>query len=75
MIFFIILLMYHIYAASSLLSSSFVNVQHSHPYRRMDHVGFQSFDFAADSDISVGEDGSYLGECVYRQRYIDTRIK
>ena len=34
----IILLMYHISAASSLLSRSFVNVQHSHPYRRMDHV-------------------------------------
>ena len=34
----IILLMYHISAASSLLSRSFVNVQHSHPYRRMDHM-------------------------------------
>ena len=28
---------YHISAASSLLSRSFVNVQHSHSYRRMDH--------------------------------------
>ena len=28
----------HISAASSLLSRSFVNVQHSHPYRRMDHM-------------------------------------
>ena len=34
----IILPMYHISAASSQLSRSFVNVQHSHPYRRMDHM-------------------------------------
>ena len=34
----IILLMYHISAASSLLSKSFVNIQHSHSYRRMNHV-------------------------------------
>ena len=34
----IILLMYHISAASSLPSRSFVNVQHSHPYRRIDHM-------------------------------------
>ena len=34
----IILLIYHISAASGLLSRSFVNVQHSHPYRRMDHM-------------------------------------
>ena len=34
----IILLMYHISAASSLLSRSFVSVQHSHPCRRMDHM-------------------------------------
>ena len=34
----IILLMYHISAASNLLSRSFVSVQHSHPYRRMDHM-------------------------------------
>ena len=34
----IILLMYHISAASSLLSRSFVNIQHSHLYRRMDHM-------------------------------------
>ena len=32
----IILLMYHISAASSLLSRSFVSVQHSYPCRRMD---------------------------------------
>ena len=34
----IILLMFHISAPSSLLSRSSVNVQHSHPYRRMDHM-------------------------------------
>ena len=34
----IIILMYHISAASSLLSRSFVNVQNSHPHRRMDHM-------------------------------------
>ena len=40
------LLMYHISAASSLLSRSFVSVQHSYPFRRMGHnyVGFQSVD-------------------------------
>ena len=32
------LLMYRISAASSLLSRSFVSVQHSHPSRRMDHM-------------------------------------
>ena len=62
----IILLMYHISAASSLLSRSFVNVQQSHPYRRVDHncVGFQGVDFGVNFDISVGEDGLHLGECV-----------
>ena len=34
----IILLMYHISAASSLLSSSFVSVLHSHPCRGMDYM-------------------------------------
>ena len=34
----IILLMYHISAALSLLSRSFVSIQHSHPCRRMDHM-------------------------------------
>ena len=34
----IILLMYHISTASSLLSRSFISVQHSHPIRRMDHM-------------------------------------
>ena len=34
----IILLMYHISAASSLLSRSFVSVRHSHPFRKMDHM-------------------------------------
>ena len=33
----IILMMYHLSAASSLLYLFFVNIQHSHPYRRMDH--------------------------------------
>ena len=68
----IILLMYHISAASGLLSRSFVSVQHSHPYRRMDHilyVGFQSVDFGVKSDISVGVDGLHLSECVFRQSY------
>ena len=32
------LLMYHICAASSLLSRSFVSVQHSHTCKRMDHI-------------------------------------
>ena len=65
--------MYHISAASSLLARSFVGVQvqHSHPCRRMDHyVDFQSVDFGGvNSDISVGEDGLHLGECVFRQGY------
>ena len=60
----IILLTYHISAASSLLSRSFVNVQHSHPYSRMDSV-----DFGVNFDISVGKDGLHLGECVFRQSY------
>ena len=60
----IIFLTYHISAASSLLSRSFVNVQHSHPYSRMDSV-----DFGVNFDISVGEDGLHLGECVFRQSY------
>ena len=47
----IILLMYHLSAASSLLSRSIVNVQHSHPCRRMDHM-FDSVDFGVNSDIS-----------------------
>ena len=34
----IILLMYHICAASSLICRSFFNFQHSHPHRRMDHM-------------------------------------
>ena len=67
----IILLIYHISAALSLLSRSFVSVQHSHSCRRMDHyVGFQSVDFGANSDFSFGEDGLHLGECVFRQSFI-----
>ena len=52
----IILQMYHSSATSSLLS--FVSVQHSHPCSGMDHkyAGFQSVDFGAKSDISVGKD-------------------
>ena len=50
----IILLMYHISAASSLLSRSFV----SGPY-----LGFQRVDFGVSSVISVGEDGLHLGGC------------
>ena len=30
-------------------------------------VGFQSVDFGVNLDISVGEDGLHLGECVFRQ--------
>ena len=57
----IILLICHISAPSSLLSRSFVSVQHSHPRRTMDHyVGFQSVDFCVNSDISVREDGLRL---------------
>ena len=41
----IILLMYHISAASSLLSRSFVSVQHSHPCRKMDHIFLFEMDF------------------------------
>ena len=49
-------------ATLSLLTELFFGVQHSHPCRRMDHnVGFQSVDFGINSDISVGEDGHYLG--------------
>ena len=46
----IILLTYHISAASSLLSRSFVSVQHSYRCRRMDHnyVGFRSVDFGVN---------------------------
>ena len=31
--------------------------------------GFQSVDFGVNFDISVGEDGLHLGECVFRQSY------
>ena len=31
------------------------------------YAGFQSFHFGVNSDISVGEDGLHLGECVFRQ--------
>ena len=67
----IIHLMYHIYAASSLLSRSLVSVQHSHPCRRVDHnyVGFQSVDFGINLDIAIGEVGLHLDECVFRQSY------
>ena len=33
------------------------------------YVGIQSVDFGVNSDISVGEDGLHLGECVSRQGY------
>ena len=37
----------------------------------MDHnyVGFQSVDFGVNFDISGGEDGLHLGECVFRQSF------
>ena len=55
--------MCHISAFSSLLSRSFVSVQHSHPWRRMDHyVGFQSVDFGVNSDISVGEKIDFISD-------------
>ena len=66
----IILVMYHISAASSLLSRSFcqcpafTSMQKDGPY-----VGFQSVDFGVNSDISVGEDGLHFGKCVFRQSY------
>ena len=57
--------MYHISAASTLLSRSFVSVQQKDgPY-----VGFQGVGFYVNSDISVGEDGLHLGERVVRQSY------
>ena len=66
----IILLMYHISAASSLLSKPFINVQHSHPYRNDGpYGGFRSFNFGANSDISVGEGRLYLSESVFKQGY------
>ena len=34
------------------------------------YIGFQSVDFGVNSNISVGEDGLYFGECVFRQRYL-----
>ena len=60
----IIPLMYHISAASGLLSRSLVSVRIGHNY-----VGFQRVDFCANSDISVGEDGLQLVECFFRQSY------
>ena len=33
------------------------------------YVGFQRIDFGVNSDISVGEDGLLLGECVFRQSF------
>ena len=73
----IILLMRHISAASSLFSKTFVSVQHSHPCKRMDNnfVGFQSLDFGVNSDISVGEDGVNIGECILRKIYSFPRNK
>ena len=69
--FLIFLLMSHIPASSSLLSRSFVSVQHSDPCRSKDHnyVGFQSVDFGVICDISVGEDGLHFCECFFRQSY------
>ena len=32
-------------------------------------LGFQSVDFGVNCDISVGEDGLHLGECVFRHIY------
>ena len=62
--------MYHISAALSLLSKSFVSVQHSHPCKKVENmtVGFHSVAFGVHSNISVGEDGLHRGECV-RQNY------
>ena len=33
------------------------------------YVSFQSVDFSVNSDISFGEDGLHIGECVFRQSY------
>ena len=33
------------------------------------YLGFQSVDFGVNSDISVGEDGLHLGECLFIQSY------
>ena len=33
------------------------------------NVGFQSDDFGINSDISIGEDGLHLRECVFKQSY------
>ena len=33
------------------------------------NVGFQSVDFGVNFDISVGEGGLNLGDCVFRQSY------
>ena len=66
----IILLMYHISAASSLFffvfcqCPAFKSIQKNGPY-----VGFQRVDFGVNFDISVVEDELYLGECVFRQSY------
>ena len=62
--------MHYISSDSSLPPRSFVTVQHSHPMPKDGpYVGFQSVDYGVDSDISVNEDGLYLGECVFRQSY------
>ena len=67
--FLIILLMYHISAASSLLSRSFVNAEHLHPYKiDGSYESFHNVDFGVSFDIfSVCEDGLHLGECVFKQ--------
>ena len=33
------------------------------------YVFFQTVDFGVNSDISFGEDGLHLGECVFRQSF------
>ena len=63
----ITLLMYHISAASSLLSRYFVRVPLSYPCRPC--VVFLSVDFGKNSDISIREDGLHLVECIFRQSY------
>ena len=67
----IIILILQIPAASSLLSMSFVTVQHSHPIRKIDlnYVSFQRVDFGVNFYIFVGEDGLHLDKCVFRQNY------
>ena len=65
----IILLMYHISAASILLSRSFVMYSIHIHVEGWTICRLLEYDFGLNSDISISEDGLHLCECVFKQSY------